>query len=499
MTSVRNLLPPSSGSSFILLFALLFLSSCGLLKPVTPGQPKTEDKKDNDLDPIGGGKIYNPETGEYEDASDLLLATMDTIYWREISTADYPPITSNASSSSIGSTKIGEGERGTVYYDSYRVGLLLPFQSDRFRAGEQNLSNFSRVALSFYAGAKLALEKLNSEGVSLEVEVFDTKGIKDQFQNLLAQDTSDFLKRAHLLLGTADTRCVQVAASFAKQFEIPLVSPLNANSSVTNDNPFYIQTNPSLSTHLKKLIQHVRDNYESDQVVLVSSGDQQERGRLEFIQDLNQQLAGSAFTPNFEELIITDDTPTLESLDLNPVLRQGRATVFIVPIWPTRSSPDKMKFLQAFLRKATLASQENDIVVYGMRQWQYFRDVDYNYFENLNLHISSEYFVNNGDADVYEFRRAYFDAYGVSPSFEAFRGYDNMLYFGRMLNRYGTRFYEFFDRQQFDGFHTRFEIMPEISIEKNNYGQELPGRIIRLENQYVHILKFDEFYFQAAE
>ena len=70
MILVRNLLPQLSGNKtwVIGLCCCLFLLSCDSLKKVpTDNQSKTEVPED--LGEIQGGKVYNPETGKYENAA----------------------------------------------------------------------------------------------------------------------------------------------------------------------------------------------------------------------------------------------------------------------------------------------------------------------------------------------------------------------------------------------------------------------------------------------
>ncbi|MEM1328242.1 MAG: ABC transporter substrate-binding protein [Bacteroidota bacterium] len=508
MISVQNHLPRLSGNNLLLgLLGLMLCASCDLFKPITDDTNRDRDRTsrdsrvDDELDPIGGGRIYNPETGEYEQADDVLVVQMDTIRWREISTRDYPPITSDGVAKGGSDDRPGqvlsEGEFGTQLLSSYNVSLMLPFLTERFDGSDGNLDPNSRWAVQFYSGAKLALDRLDNENMRLKVSVYDTKADERALTETIQRDTG-FIQSSHLLMGTVKAECVARMAAFAKAEHIPFVSPFSASTRVTNDNPFYIQINPSIATHLRAILQHARDNYNGDQIVLVKRPNDPSENTVAYMQKLNQELSGSAYAPRLEELTIDDDTPTMTRTDLNGVMRSGRTTVFILPMLKERDAKEK-DFIYAFLRKAYIASENAPVVVYGMRHWQYYDDADYNYFENLKVHISSEFYTDKYDDDVRDFRQAYFDAYKTIPSPEAFRGYDNMLYFGRMLQRHGTKFYEFFNRAQDRALYTNYNIEPIVEIEENNYGREVYGKPIRFENKFVHILKFEDFYFQPAD
>jgi ABC-type branched-subunit amino acid transport system substrate-binding protein len=302
------------------------------------------------------------------------------------------------------------------------------------------------------------------------------------------------LTRSHLLLGTVKPDCVVATANFAKENKIPFVSPFTASGSITTENPYYIQINPTLRAHLKALVKHARFNYNSDQILVVVPDNPDAISRMKVIQELNAELAGDAYAPKFEEVIIKDKSPNLDKLNLSTLIRKGRETVFLLPIWENKD------FIYAFLRKAYVTDLQNQIVIYGMRQWQSktFEDMEFSYLENLEVHISSEYFVDGYAPDVREFKRRYFEVYGTSPSQDAFRGYDNMLYFGRMLNKHGTKFYEFFEEEKLPYFHTKYQFEPVTKASTTNIRNEQYGPTERYENGFIHILKFTDFYFQPV-
>lgn len=505
MILVQNLLQLLSGSKISAAFLLIVLcSACQLFRPAQESDRDRRDRteeQDEELDPIGGGVIYNPETGEYEKADDVLVQAMDTIRWRDVSSRDYPPITSEGLNEGLREDRPGqvleEGEFGTELLSSYNVSLLLPFLTDRFDGSESSLDPNSRWAVQFYSGAKLALEDLDAENTRLKVSVYDTKADPRTLQEVLQRDTG-FIQSSHLLMGTVKSECVEQMSKYSKAQQIPFVSPFSASTRVSGENPFYIQVNPSIAAHLSAIIEHARLNYNSDQIVLVSKANDASQSMVEYIQQINADLAGSSYAPKLEELIIDDNSATLSRTNINPLLRNGRTTVFILPMLKDRDEKEK-EFIYAFLRKAYLASRNNPVVIYGMRHWQYYDDVDYNYYENLKVHISSEFYTDRYTEDVQQFRQRYYDSYKTAPSPEAFRGYDNMLYFGRMLKKHGTKFYEFFDREENEMLHTVYKIEPITSIIEDRRGREIYGKPERYENKFVHILKFEDFYFQPAE
>ncbi len=497
MTSVQNRPLLSSGNKIsfsLLIVALFLLSSCDLFTPIqtTTGTRSDNKNDEEELDDIRGGRVYNPETGEFENAEAILTEEMVTVQWEEVPTSEYEPIGSDRTTPiDTGGTEEGGGGEEIDLRERYDVALLLPFLSNRFNVTESEINKNSKWAIQFYAGSKLALKKLEEEGVNLNVSVFDTEAKVSKVNQLLQKPS---VSGSHLIMGSVDKECAKRIATFAKNNEVPFVSPYIASRGIADENPYYIQIKPTLATHLEVLTKHIKENHKTQDVVLVRREDNREATIMQYIQQLNEDISGSSYATPFSEAIINDETATLENFEVQPILKPGSETVFVVTSWADKS------FIYSFLQKAFNATRDlnHKITVYGMPQWQAFKDADYEYYEKLNLHISSEQYIDGYSADIREFKKAYFDEYGSAPTTEAFRGYDDMLYFGRMLKKYGLYFYEYFNEAQEDAFHTRFELAPVTQVTTDDFGQEQYGNVERFENQFVYVLKFENYHFQPT-
>lgn len=501
MTSVQNRPLLLSGSNTLaLILALLLFAACDLFAPIqtTPpgGGGNGDDTEEEDLGEVRGGRVYNPETGEYEDAENILADEMLTIEWEEVPTSDYEPIGSDRTTPIDIDDPIDgvDGEENPDLRDNYNVALMLPFLTNRFSETDAEIDKNSKWAIQFYAGAKVAFDKLEEEGANLTVSVFDTEANPSTVSNLLQEPA---VEDAHLIMGSVQKSCAQRIADHAKFNQVPFVSPYIASQSITkeNPNPFYVQIRPTLPTHLEVLMKHVTDNHKKENIVLVRREDDYEAALMQYMQQLHEDIVGSEYTSPLSEAIISDETASLENFEIETILKSSRNTVFVV------TSAEDKTFVNSFLQKAFNATREQNhrITVYGMPQWADFRGMDYEYYEKLNLHISSEQYVDSYAADVREFKKAYFDKYGESPSVEAFRGYDDMLYFGRMLQKHGLGLLNHLGEEQAEMFHTRFQLNPVTKITTSPFGEEEYGPIERFENQFVYILEFNNYHFQPAK
>ena len=150
---------------------------------------------------------------------------------------------------------------------------------------------------------------------------------------------------------------------------------------------------------------------------------------------------------NLKEFIVSGN---LNNINVTPYIQQGKRTVFIIPSWS--SEP----FVYSFLRQLMIKQSEGEeIVVYGMPMWMDYEQVDFEYYERLNVHVSSAFFVNKNDERIRQFNRKFFDTYAAVPKEEAYLGYDVMLYFGKMINKWGNDFATRLDQENFDVLHGR--------------------------------------------
>ncbi len=484
MILVRNLLPRSSGNKIwmIGLCCCLFLMSCDSLKKVPADtQPKTEAPED--LGEIQGGKVYNPETGKYENPIDQ-GSKVDTISWTDTPLEEMPPITSDGRLPDGTSTKPGMDPGQTM--DIYDVAICLPFLGNRFKEYENKIDDKSMLAINFYSGVKMAFDDLSSKGIRLNVNVMDTEASDAKMNSLL--QTSELFE-AEIIIGPVTTSNLKKTAAFAKKNKKVLISPLNPNDKITSGNPYFVQTNPSLESHCQAITKHALDNHSASEIVLLVRDKGAEKNRLKYFQDAQKTYKGSDSVDPLKEFVVRDNSSDLSEVDLMPLIQQGKTTVFVVPSWSNEN------FIYALMRKISLVKGPNKVIVYGMPQWREYTRIDFDYYERLNLHISS-----NTDYDIYDnsvrnFRERYFDRFGMVPEEDAIIGYDLMMYFGEMVSKHGTSFPQKIDGESAKLLHSKLDFQP---VQRTVNIENLDA-VDFYENKLVNILKFEDYHFQSTK
>lgn len=365
--------------------------------------------------------------------------------------------------------------------DTYHIAYLLPFLSGQMTDGV--VPEKSRLAVQFYAGAKIALEKLSSEErINLVADVWDTQANDVDFQKLMRNPR---LEKASIFIGPVRSSHVQPFSEWTKERRKILISPESPSAGLTTQNPDFLQTNPSLRAHCEAITRFIRNTHRADAVTLVCK--QKEADRLVYFQDANTAIGGAV---GLGELILPDETANFDKVDLKKYLRPGRTSVFVLPTWASQD------FVMAFLRKLKETKGANRVEVYGMPQWRNFEAIEPDYLSSLNVHISSASWPDYSVQELKAFQQKFYETTGAIPDDDGFNGYDVTMFTGRMLARYGLSFPEHLEGEPFVTLRGKFSFSKIFNSGAVDDGQSTPDY---LENTFVHILKFEKFGFVPAE
>jgi ABC-type branched-subunit amino acid transport system substrate-binding protein len=131
--------------------------------------------------------------------------------------------------------------------DVYKVAVILPFNYDN----KYKLSSRLRY-YEMLTGIKLAVDSLKTQGIEIELNVFDSKNDSATVVAIL-QDKQ--VQEADLLLGPVYEGNAKIAARFALENEIIYVNPLSGNEDITVSNRFVYLQSPSYSMEATKAAQ----------------------------------------------------------------------------------------------------------------------------------------------------------------------------------------------------------------------------------------------------
>ncbi len=390
----------------IFLFALL-LTACGGTEKITK-RPTSKKRT--------GRSSFPPKKRQK-------VAKVDTVQWTEIKTDTKSENTGTSSSYSESSKK-----------DHYNIAMLIPLKSKEYNnTGKGNVR-----MMNYYAGAKIALDKLENEGANMTMTTID---IGDG-GSITAKLNEAKSVGADVIIGPNKSDDLTKAAAFAKKEKITLVSPWYSSSKTTSDNPYYVQLKSSLLDHYQKMVEHVSQNYKVDEVVLLGQeGNKYDKKRAKYIQKLARtHYRSNERTPIAEYFIPLDSLKESRMVFYDHLaLEEGEAPKTKVFLIPNMLSKDE-SFIYGAIRRLTAERGQNNVIVYGMPIVLDSEKLTFDNFHGTSTHVVTSNFVDSKDREVAQFKSKYYDTYGAIPSNEAYEGYDMMLYIGRAMMEHGSGF-----------------------------------------------------------
>ena len=349
---------------------------------------------------------------------------------------------------------------------AFQIGFLLPFGG--IDPGEVAAHNIP--ALQFYAGARLALEKIAEESrINIVADIWDTGLSDESFSRLLANPR---VGRAQAFIGPFRPSQVRTMAEMTRAKRQILVSPEVSTPDLTRNNPGFVQLTPTLQAYCEATALHALQTHSPDQIVLVYKDKESERA--EYYQKAARQKTGGR---SLRTLQAPDNAANFDKVDLKSALSPGKTTVFILPAW-------SQDYVMSFLAKLSAVKSTNQVLVYGMPQWRHFERIEDDYFRKLQVRLPVAAAIRYDEPQTRAFQKKFFDAYGTIPDDDAFNGYDAALFLGEMLRRHGLGFTEKLATENFQGLRGPYRFRPVGG------GLDKPAKADYWENMQVHILRY---------
>lgn len=347
------------------------------------------------------------------------------------------------------------------------IAMLLPFNLDNLEQGKRYSSADQKkagMALDYYQGFKLALDSLTAEGYNYRLQLFDSK---DQPSEAHALAANPKIRNSDLIVGPIFPDGIKTfSAGWTGK---PELSPLSPASPAGVNNPSLITVIPPLEYHALRSAQYVYRQLRAKKVIILKSG---------FSVDNKYIVPFKKSLDTLSKLKVKAIPFTVVRGNLTPLLPQLSKTepnIFVIP-------STNQAFLQVTLRSLDSLSKNYPVVLIGHPSWERMTFLRAEQLQRLKTVITSADHVNYKAADTKEFIRLYRKAYHSEPSEYSIKGFDEGLYFGKLLAE-GDSFKP--EQHDFDGIHNNFHF-----IHKGQLGWI---------NTHVNILKYVNFELKAIE
>lgn len=358
--------------------------------------------------------------------------------------------------------------RGGIFSDSYDIALLLPLYleandsmniktipvdtllSDYFYeeepetdtiekefVAENQLWKFYRSSenfLHFYEGVLLAVDSMRNRGMNIKLHIYDTQQDLHIVNRLLATD--EFLG-LDLIIGPVYTQLLKPVSDFAFKNRIPIVSPLAADGSLAESNPYYFQVYPSQDFIMEKTAQYIADRYSNSNFIVIESGAPSETDE-KLIGLCREKLAASGNRAGEFRIY---DIGARGGYGISEILSETKENVFIIPAYNDNPLYDEGEVSVAVSNISNRAS-DYKITVIGDSRYSRFEAVSLEHFHDVNLKYFYPYWTDYTSPATAGFYQKFKDYFSAGPNQFSMQGYDVAFYFLNAFWSYGKNFYD---------------------------------------------------------
>ena len=405
---------------------------------------------------------------------------------------------------------------------TFNIALMVPLyleetdsiDIERFMTKQQNTFLPFRF-IKFLEGALIAVDSLQSLGISVNLHVYDVDNKLTKTAEVLSKPE---LRKMDLIIGPFYKNPFRQVALFAQQFDIPVVNPFTTREELANDFDNVIKIKPALSVQPQIVANVIKRYYRDCKVFFITQTSYKDADEIIKIQnaveevlphtvklsnadlinlgygiaarneDFNENLPlpqysieGGNVNPEMLKMFPDDSTTfTNEMVRINYITDsihpfENRASVLrknLVIIYGNNKG-----YIMDAMNRLNRLTDTFDIQVIGLPLWEKLKNPDYVQMNNLKVLYLSSKFIDYNDRKLINFENTFKEKYFTLPEYYGFAGFDITWLFGNILYGYGSGFTECLTGFEHKGLITEYRFITAGKNEKS------------FENSYWNIIK----------
>lgn len=306
-------------------------------------------------------------------------------------------------------------------FNTKHIAIMLPFKLHRvdFDSASDTKKNIEKdpyldASLDFHSGVLMALDSLKTLGISLKVDVYDTKHELGQVKHIINEN--DF-ENVDAVIGPLTPGNFEEVASKLRKYNTPVISPIGTNLKLY-DNVF--QSRPSNDLLKKKIVNFVRVDTLASHIIIISDT-KNETVSNDIKREFN--YAKQIYSRKDKEGV---DKYFVSKEDIQNELKPGKNIVFL-ETQDTGFASNVTSILASLIQKENRQERKEaiDIVLVTTNINSAFKDDEINntHLSNLHFHfatMSRSYNENDNNAFVKKYKQIY----NATPNNRAVKGFD---------------------------------------------------------------------------
>jgi len=294
------------------------------------------------------------------------------------------------------------------------VAVLLPFRLDEFSTSKRRSNQF---AYDYYLGLTVAKEQLQTEGITVNLWAYDVSNDAKSMQAIA--DNKNF-QLSDMIIGPLYAGTFEVAADFVSGSNAIMLNPLSTDAGLLKSENIYLahpsiayqtqiaaQWMRTLSPGLSTVIYYGNTPKDSAMAVSYAAEWKAKGGKVTSMTRIpHDRESIESKVPSFE---------TTKPAHIALFSSDGESGQHLIEVLNSR----KLNSLPVLATSTSFNSQQSRLSRYGAR---------------LSL-IDADY-VDREKETIRQFQKSYYNKTSTFPSVYSYQGYDQLLFFARMLSKY---------------------------------------------------------------
>lgn len=360
-------------------------------------------------------------------------------------------------SSQVGNPPVGYKDTGKRL-NRYNVALIMPFAADgsdtlrlgRLLEGTEKVPQATQLSIDFYHGMIVALDSLSRKGLKVNLHVYNISAVSDTssftIDSILRKPE---LLNMNLIIGPPYPSHFVRVARYAGIHRIPVVSPLSGENYVLKNNPWASKIRPSVLTETQVEADYIASHYNRNNIIVIHNRDANQQNFIAFKKRFHQTDSA---------LGNTDTLCTVESVGgVSGLATKISTTRVNVIMMPYEGAPFVAKFVNELANSRY--AHKDSIIVFGMHNWAINDALAAENLDTLGLHFPSNEFVDYTNLPTKQFIAKYRTYYLSEPSYYSYEGYDATMFYGMLLQQYGTDLQDHLGDMKYKGLQTSFNML----------------------------------------
>lgn len=312
----------------------------------------------------------------------------------------------------------------TLYKKTIKIAMFLPLAYDKIEEldfTKFNIEEKKRIQyrcfeyITFYEGARIALDKLEAEGYRVSLYVYDVG--EDNINEMKALLSNPEIKTMDLIIPLVFNQSFALVSEFSNTNKIPIINPMSPNYSILENNPYTFKIQPSDKADVETILRYIKTNFYSPNIILLFT--QKQRDIVEMYQRGIEREGWSWIGIDYNKY----EKRIFEKVDIS------KDNIFI-------SIVDHGNYKQNEAYANTILSRFNhrknlpEVSLIAQHSWFDFPSINLSLLEKFNFHFTLSYLNDYTNANFVEFVKDYRHHFRQEPDkIYAALGYDIMMYF----------------------------------------------------------------------